>query len=291
MNRHLSGLTIAATVLLSAGFARADDDAAPKPVDQSAYNAFNPAPDSALRAFCTDRPTKSDNPCTVDAGRFQVESDILNVTFQRTGGVTTDTYLFTSPNLKLGLTDATDAELAFTPAETVVTHDHGMNSTITGFGDLVARLKWNLIGNSGGDLSITLSPYVKLPTARHGIGNGAVEEGILIPVQYNLPAGWQIGFNGEVDALKNQDDTGRHANYIAIFSASHPVSKTLTGSVEVWTDVNDDPTGTVKEASFDLALAWLPPATPNLQFDGGLNLGLNNATPGAQVYVGVSRRF
>jgi len=288
MNRYLSGLALVA-LLLRAGLACAQDD--PKPVDQSAYNLFNPAPDSALRAFCTDRPTKSNNPCTVDAGRFQVESDILNATFQRTGGVTTDTYLFTSPNLKIGLTANTDAELAFTPAETVVTHDHGMNSTITGFGDLFARLKWNLIGNSGGDLSIALSPYVKLPTARHGIGDGTVEEGLLIPVQYNLPAGWQLGFNGEVDALKNQDDTGRHVNYVAIFSIAHPITKTVTGSAEFWTDYNDDPSGIVRERSFDLALAWIPPRTPNLQFDGGVNIGLNNATPGAQVYVGVSRRF
>jgi hypothetical protein len=29
----------------------------------------------------------------------------------------------------------------------------------------------------------------------------------------------------------------------------------------------------------------------NLQLDGGANFGLNRATPQAQLYVGVSRRF
>ncbi len=261
--------------------------AGPAPV----YTLFNPTPDSALRAFCTDRPTKSNNPCTVDPGRFQVEADIVNATFQHEGGVTTDTYVFADPNLKVGLTKTTDAELAITPVETIVTHDHGADSTLTGFGDMVARVKWNFIGADGGDLSVALSPYVKLPTARHGVGNGAVEGGVLIPLTYNLPAGWQFGFNGEIDALKNAADDGRHANYLAALSLSHPLTKTLTGSVELWGDVNGEPGGVVRQYSFDLALAWSPAALPNVQFDGGLNLGLNDATPGAGAYLGVSRRF
>jgi hypothetical protein len=33
------------------------------------------------------------------------------------------------------------------------------------------------------------------------------------------------------------------------------------------------------------------PKSPTLQLDGGVNLGLNRATPGVQAYVGVSHRF
>ncbi len=284
----VAALTLVWTGLWT-GAAFADDPPAP---DLSRYTLFDPAPDSALGAICTDRPTKSNGPCTAPAGHFQLESDLLNASWQRSGGVTTDTYLFTDPTLKLGLTSTTDAEISIVPVETVVTHDHGAgaNSTLTGIGDLFAVVKWNVFG-AGSDVSISLSPYVKLPTARHGIGNGAVEEGLLIPAQINLPAGWQLTLNGEIDALKNQDGDGRHANYIGIVSISHPLTKTLTGAVELWGDANADPTGTVKQYSFDLSLAWIPARMQNLQFDGGLNLGLNNATPGAQVYVGVSRRF
>ena len=52
-----------------------------------------------------------------------------------------------------------------------------------------------------------------------------------------------------------------------------------------------DPGGTVTQASFDLGAAWIPAAHPNFQLDGGVNLGLNNQTPAAQAYVGVSQRF
>jgi hypothetical protein len=286
--RNLLPAVALAMLAAFAGAAWADDAPAP---DRSGYTLFNPAPDSALRSLCTDRPTKSTGPCTVDAGRWQVESDIINATFQRNGGVTTDTYLYTNPTVKLGLTNTVDAELTLAPVESVVTHDHGASSTLTGVGDLYARVKWNLIGDDGGAVSIALAPTVKLPTARLGVGNGAVEEGLIAPISVNLPAGWSLTMDPEIDALKDQDGNGRHANYSGLLSFSHAVSKTLTGSAEVWGQVNDDPKGAVHQYSFDLALAWIPAALPNIQVDGGVNFGLNNATPGAQVYFGVSRRF
>jgi len=286
----------AGLVLIAPALGHAQDAAAPAqspPPDKSGYTLFDPTPDALLRPFCTDRPTKSSGACTVDAGHFQIESDIFNATFQRTGGVTTDTYLFTNPTFKLGLTNTTDAELSITPIETVVTHDHttGSNSTVTGIGDLFARLKWNLMGDDDGDVAVTLSPYVKLPTARHGVGDGAVEEGMILLLDFNLPAGWSMNVDPEADALKNADNTGRHLNYSGVVSVSHPIDKAFTGTLEFWTDVNEDPAGTIRQSSFDLTLAWIPPKTPNLQFDGGLYLGLNNATPGVQAYVGVSKRF
>jgi hypothetical protein len=45
------------------------------------------------------------------------------------------------------------------------------------------RAKVNLWGNDGGSSAAGLIPYVKAPSATLGIGNGAVEEGLLAPVQ------------------------------------------------------------------------------------------------------------
>ena len=44
----------------------------PAAADKSGYTLFNPTPDDALRTFSPDRPTKSNGPLTVDAGRFPV---------------------------------------------------------------------------------------------------------------------------------------------------------------------------------------------------------------------------
>ena len=279
-------------VVMGVATARADDTAAPPP-DKSQFNLLHPTPEADLRTLCADRPTKSNGPCTVDAGHWQLESDIYNVTLQTLDGVTTRTELFTNPTLKLGLTNTVDFEVNVAPYEQVTTHDSiaGETSRVGGIGDIFLRAKWNLQGDDGATTSVALFPFFKIPTARLGVGNGAVEGGLIVPIALNLPGSWQLTIDPEADALANSVGSGHHLNITSPLSLSYPVTKTITLFGELWGDVNFDPAGTVSQASFDLAVAWIPAKAPNLQFDGGANFGLNHATPGAQLYVGVTRRF
>jgi len=276
-----------------AGAAYADDAPAAPPPDKSGFSLFDPTPDADLRAFCTDRPTKSTGPCTVDAGHFQYESDVFNLTYDTSGGADTTTVLYTNPTLKLGLTNTIDAEINIAPWETITSKDRTTHRSTraSGVGDLYIRVKANLLGDDGGDIAFALEPYVKVPTAPVGVGNGAVEGGLIAPIQVNLPANWSLTIDPEGDVLKNAVGDGDHFNMSGLLSFSRPLSKTVTLSLEVWSDVNYDPTGTLTQASFDLGAAWIPAAHPNFQLDGGVNLGLNNQTPAAQAYVGVSQRF
>jgi hypothetical protein len=289
---RMKRILVALALFILPAAARADDPTPPAP-DKSGYTLFNPTPDAELRSLCTDRPTKSTSPCTVDAGRWQLESDVYNVTLQTTDGVTTTTQLFTNPTLKLGLTNNLDFEVNIAPYEQVSTHDKGSGVTATsgGVGDLFLKAKLNLLGDDGGSVAFALEPYVKVPTAPLGVGDGAVEEGILAPIQVSLPANWQLVIDPEYDELANAIGHGQHSNISGLLSFGYPVTKTVTVSLEVWGDANFDPIGEVKQASFDLGAAWIPAKAPNFQLDGGVNLGLNRATPGAQAYLGVSRRF
>ena len=285
---------LAATGWMTFATAALADDAPAAPVpDKSGFTLFNPTPTADLRSFCTDRPTKSTGPCTVDAGHFQVESDVFNYTADRSGGVDTDTWLVTNPTLKLGVTNTVDVELNIVPYEVVTTRDRatGAKTRASGVGDLFGRLKVNLIGGDGGDFVLAVSPFIKAPTARSGIGNGAVEGGVIVPMSLNLPMNWQLTIDPEVDLLADSSGGGRHVNTSGLISFSRAATKTLTLSAELWTDINFDPAGTVRQYSFDLGAAWIPAKAPNFQLDGGVNLGLNNVTPGVQVYMGVSQRF
>jgi Putative MetA-pathway of phenol degradation len=284
-------VAIGALLTLFADVAWADTAAAPP--DKSQFTLFNPTPTADLRALCADRPTKSNGPCTVDAGQWQLESDLYNVTLQTADGVTTRTELFTNPTLKLGVTDTLDLEVNIAPYELVTIHDSVAKTTTVagGVGDLFLRAKLNLVGDDGGNISVALFPFVKIPTAPRTIGNGAVEEGLIVPVAFNLPGNWQLTIDPEADAVANATGPGRHLNITSPLSFSYPATKTVTLFVELWGDVNFDPTGTTTQASFDLAAAWIPAKAPNFQLDGGVNLGLNSATPGVQAYVGVSHRF
>jgi hypothetical protein len=283
-------IAVLALGVMFAGTARADDPPAP---DKSAFTLVNPTPDADLRSFCADRPTKSTGPCTVDAGHWQVEVDLYDVTQQKTAGVTTTSQVFASPTLKLGLTNTWDIELNIAPYQQLSTHDPATGKTVSvgGVGDLYLRTKLNLLGDDGGNVAVAIEPFVKVPTAASGVGNGAVEGGVLAPLLFNLPAGWQLSLDPELDVLADAAGPGHHLNAISLVSLGYPVTKQITAFAEVWGDLNFDPSGTTFQDSFDLAAAWIPARAPNFQLDGGLNFGLNRATPGVQAYVGVSRRF
>ncbi len=243
------------------------------------------------RDFCTDRPTKSTAPCILDQGRWQLESDVVNVTIQHDAGVRTETWLATSPTLKYGLSQRIDVELNITPWEQVKVTDHGTVSRASGFGDTVARLKIGLAGTDGGDFSAALAPFVKAPTARHDLGNGAWEGGLVTPLAWNLAGGWNLTVDPEADLLLNQSGSGRHLATAGLVSFTHAMTPSVSGSVELWGAEDFDPSGTTRQLSFDVGAAWIVPGAKDLQFDGGVNLGLNRQTPGMQAYVGVSKRF
>ncbi|HEY1604807.1 MAG TPA: transporter [Allosphingosinicella sp.] len=244
-----------------------------------------PQPDD--QPICTDRPGKGNGACTVPAGAIQLETDILNWTRDTEGGTRTDTILYTNPVLKFGLSDSADLQFAITPYEEVRTRTGNISDRLGGIGDLFVRYKQRLTGASA-NTQIALIPFVKLPTARHGIGNGAVEGGLALPVNINLPRGFTLNFSPEADLLLDADGSGRHINLQNIVNVGKQVGK-VTLAAEIWSAQDFDPAGTVQQVSADVMATWL--ARKTLQFDVGANFGLNRNTPDFQLYVGVSTRF
>jgi hypothetical protein len=237
--------------------------------------------------ICADRPTKSNNACAVEPGSWQLETDIFNGTFQRSAGVTIDTYLITNPTLKYGVAENWDVEANLVPYEIVRMHDAFGTHTLDGVGDLFLRVKYDAI--TQGDVQLGFIPYVKLPTARDGIGNGAAEGGVAMPVNVTLSELWSVGVSPEFDALKNANGDGRHFNTSQTLEVGYALPGSLTLNAEVWGDWNEDPAGAPTQYSVDFAAAKLLSNT--LQVDGGVNIGLNRATPDLQLYAGLATRL
>ncbi len=258
---------------------------------QAAATPPAPAPpaDPGPTPICTDRPTKSNNACTVDPGAFQLETDLFNGTFQHLSGVTTDTYLVTNPTLKYGVAKNLDVEVNIAPYEFVRTHDASGDHTVGSVGDLYLRLKYLAFSTADGNTQIGLIPYVKAPTARDTVGNGAWEGGVSIPINIKLNDKWSLTFSPEFDAFKDNVGDGRHFNTSQTVSLGYNLPADVTVSGEVWGDWNLDPAGTIRQYSLDFAITKL--VNKSLQIDGGVNFGLNHATPGVQLYAGVSKKW
>ena len=269
---------------------RADDNGANTSAPNG-YTVLNPTPDAALRPLSTDRPPRSNSPNTVDAGHFQVESDLANFTYNDTAGTKTRTFEAVDPAYKLGVTNWADLEIEFNGLQSIST---GNNLVPTvhdqGFGDVFFRAKVNFIGNDSGNLAIAAIPYIKVPSNRLVISNGAAEGGVIVPISYKLPSDFVLLLDPEFDVLKNALNNGHHANFTNLINLSHPVPgiKDLTASAELYASVP------AEEASPDIitadfALAYL--VTPRVQLDLGTIIGINRAAPGIQLFTGISVKF
>jgi len=263
------------------------------PPDKSGYTFFNPTPDSELRAFSPDRPPKADSATTVDAGHFQYETDIVNYSQTNVGGVTTRLYQAFDPVWKFGLTNWADFELQYNGYQNLVATSNATGAVVargSGFGDVFVKSKINLFGNDGGSAALAVIPYVKIPSDSVNTSNGAVEEGLIAPLQLTLPQDFGMTLMTEVDALKNANDNGRHVNFLNLVNLNHPVPgiKNLSAAIELFSSVGTDP-NTPPVYTFDTALIYL--LTPNVQLDWGADFGLNRAAPAVQVFMGLSQRF
>jgi hypothetical protein len=255
----------------------------------SGYTLFNPAPDDQLRPLCTDRPGKGTSACTVDPGHVQIEIDAFDQSLDRQGPIDTTTTLIGSPTIKLGVTDTADIEMTLMPYLSERLHDRatGARVNISGFGDLMLHGKVLLSGN-GDPWAVALDPFLKIPTADPGLGNGVVEGGLVIPLSYALSDVWSFGMTPEVDALRDAFGSGYHASLTNVAGVSRAFGP-VTLEAEVWGDFDFDPAGTVDAWSFDVTGTWQPPAWRNFQIDGGVNFALNRNVPRIQYYMGISK--
>ena len=207
--------------------------------DKSEYTLLNPVPEDKLRSFSPDRPARSTNPYTVDAGHVQYETDFFNYTYQKTGPVRTTTWLGLNPRLKVGVTNEIDIEANIAPFENVETSDSvaGIASSISGVSDLFLRAKINLWGNGGGKTAGAIIAYLKAPTAPIGVGNGATEGGFIAPLAISLPGDASLALNTEIDILKDRAGGGYHTNYVNIAGISMPLVKDVTVTGEFWSSI------------------------------------------------------
>jgi hypothetical protein len=238
-------------------------------------------------SICTDRPTKSNSPCTVPEGMWQLETDIGNFTHDAHGGDSTDTLYFVNPYLKYGIDAHTDIEVNWAPSVRIRTTADGERHVTEGAGDLYVRLKSNLY--TGDVFSASIIPFIKAPTAAHGIGNGQWEGGVALPMSVAVGGGFTLLLGPELDALADADGRGNHVAVTNLFNISHTLTSKLSIAVEYWRQDNRDPSGYVKQESGDVALIYA--VNNSLQLDFGANAGLNKATPNEQVYFGLSYRW
>jgi Putative MetA-pathway of phenol degradation len=283
----------ATTTALWAQLALADGDSSPASTpapDKSQYTLFNPTPTNLWRAYNTDRPSKTDSPYTIDAGVFQIESDVANWTLDYENGVQVRTWTIGNTNFKLGLTNWMDLQIF--PQFYVNTRtrgpDFGTPVENDGFGDTTVRLKINLLGNDGGKLVIGFVSSLKIPTNTSHTGNHVWEPGFGLPVNYSLPWGFTLFAQTRIDILNQPGSSNMRVQWQNPIGLSRTIIGNLSGYVEFYNAIS---TGRYQTWIGTLDTGLIYQVTPNFSVDINSFFGLTDSAPDYNVFVGFGRRF
>jgi len=254
--------------------------------EQKSFSLFNPVPREQMREMETDRPDVTESPYTVDAGHFQLETDLVRSIREKSETTQTNALLINQMNLKIGITGSTALQIGF---QTYGRHsekelDTDEKEITDGHGDLTLRIKQNLIGNDGGKFALALLPYVKFPTSKYE--DSRFEGGLIVPMQYQLPGEWHLGFQVEVDRLKDQDEQAMHTEFLQTLTITHSIIKGLDGIAETYYtyDFKAHHFSNYINAAFQMDVAR------DFKLDAGLNLGIQH-TAAKNFFVGASVRL
>ena len=229
------------------------------------------------RPLVTDRPDLTESPITVDAGHIQIETDVVVATWRELGGDTTVALDLMPTNMKIGLTNAVDLQL-LVPALGIGWNAQGKAASSAG--DIGVRLKWNLLGNDGGDVAVGVMPWVFV-----GGGDLRPGAGLIVPVGIALPGDFALGTMAVVNCVPVGDDA-YDAEGILSATVSHAIVGDLAGYLEVFG--SGRPLTREGEVLASSGLTWL--VGDSIQLDAGLRLPVLTTDPRLETFVGISAR-
>ena len=245
----------------------------------------------AERELTSDRPDATESPFTVEPGRVQLEASLAQYTHDRHNAERADvrvTAWAVAPfNLRVGLTPTSEIQFVVDSYLDVKVEDRdeGATERLRGFGDVTLRAKWNLWGNDGGPSAFGVMPFVKLPTARDGLGNDRVEGGVILPFAKELSGGWGFAAMTELDVVRNVDDDSYAPRWINTATVGRDLTERLGFFVELATDVGEGSPVISGNGGFTYAI------NKDLQLDLGVNIGLSRAADDLSVFAGFVSRF
>lgn len=225
-----------------------------------------------VREMSTDRPDTTESAYTVPRGMWQFEMETVSIS--RDAGVQSEDR--GSINIKYGLTESMDLQLV-TPAWHSEPH-------LNGWFDTELRLKCSLCGqDDAAPVAVALMPYIKLPTASHGLGNNNVEGGLIVPIAFkDTPFACMV----QADIIRDEDDDGFTGAFTFTATAGTELAAGLSAFIEgVATLPLEGDAETYLNGGFVYEI------NSNWFLDAGANVGLNDAAADTRFFSGMSFRF
>jgi len=249
------------------------------------FSIFHPVPKSKMREMETDRPDVTESPYTIDAGHIQYETDLFRVEHEKSA-LSEDRRIFVNnANLKIGLLKQTAVQVSFESFIWQKEKDEDATMRSKGRGDVMIRIKQNLLGDDKGNFALAILPYLRIPTAKYTDGN-KYEGGLIIPMSYKLPGEWKLGTQIEADRENDQETNTMHSDLLQSLTISHELFKNLDGIAETY--YRYDLNGHHWKNFINAAAQYK--VSKDFMLDAGLNYGIQKDAV-SNYFMGTAFRF
>lgn len=247
------------------------------------YSIFKPVPKELMREFETDRPDITESAYSVDAGHFQVETDLFKTQQVKINGTKTTQNYFNLANIKLGITNSLDLQLVVTSLVHQKTVSINTSTKKSEFGGFTFRVKQNIWGNDEGKTALAVMPFINIPALKSGT---KFTGGIIFPFALSLPNDWGFGAQFQTNLEENQNQEGYHLNFLTSTTLSHSIFKNcnffIEGYITQETEIND--------LEYFANGGLIYEIGNNVKLDAGFNYGFKQES--AKVYfIGLSFRY
>ncbi len=245
------------------------------------YHLFHPTPMNMMRSFETDRPDATESPYTVDAGHFQVETDLFKSAYLSMGEIRTIENQYNAFNLKAGISNTLDLQFVLESIVTEKIIETGSTNLKSGIGNITIRAKQNVWGDDRGKTAFAILPFINIPTS----SGTKITGGLILPFSLSLSANWSLGTQVEFDLDKNQSGFGYHMNLLASVTASHPLYRNFSFFAENLISRETE----LKSYEYYINTGLVFNCNDKIKFDAGVNYGLTR-TSSKIYFIGFSYR-
>lgn len=249
------------------------------------YTLFNPVPKDKMKEMETDRPDVTESAYTVEAGHFQLESDLFKQVRNRNKELLSIENIFNLANYKIGLTEKMDIQLVIPTYVINKTRELSTNKIIdktAGFDDITLRLKYNIWGNAERKTALAIIPFISFPTS--SFSNNGMQGGVIFPFALKLPDGWDFGSEAGVNIKK--DNNRYHSDFLYTFTFGKSLSAKVDAFAEVYITYSPYTEKIDVYANGGLIFSLFK----NLNIDAGFNYGINEGSDKI-FFVGFSYRY
>lgn len=164
---------------------------------------------------------------TVAPGRFLLEVDAITLTLNREPGLKYTAFGAASSFLTTGVTSRLDVQVG---AQFFISQKFdaaGLTDRHSGVGDVYLRAKYRFYESTDTYTAIAVIPYVKIPTSSGGVGNDAVEGGLIFPLQTQLVGGFDFAAMAELDCRRNDANDGYDSYWLASASLTRKLGRVI----------------------------------------------------------------